>query len=122
MANYKRPIGCDKVGYPDLERMMGELSENSKKQPSIHQVWLYVESKATLQMLLDVMHDCFLFNREKAQDFAISAIDNGRVLCCSLPKDIAETKAEEINILCAEFGDVISCVTQRSCADVVRKA
>lgn len=98
-----------------------ETSSKVAPQPIMYRVWLHTGSSATLRDLVDIIQDGFSYDTNKSHDIAIELIDNGKVLCCVLPRDVAETKVEEINTIGSAHGDAVTCVLQKGCAYVVRK-
>ena len=90
-------------------------------QPAMYRVWLYTSQSARLGVLVDIIRTVFYYDSRKAHELAIESIDNGKALCCVLPRDVAETKAEEIHELSAVHSNEVSCMLQKGCVYVVKK-
>lgn len=121
MVSDRRQRNCDKdkFGQADWDSLV--LQIEGKKKPSIYQLWIYAGPNASLDKLIYVFRDQFMCKPGKAQDMALKAINEGKVMCCTLPKDVAQTKEEEVNSLCSTWEDTVICVAQKGHAEIIRK-
>jgi ATP-dependent Clp protease adapter protein ClpS len=125
------------MAVPEKRERVTELSESiyaqidsvldarsTAVQPAMCQLWVHASPEATLESLLDILCAGFNYDNSRALEISIDALDKGKALCCVLPRDIAETKVEEVVNMLHKLPakSSITCFLQKCRTYAARKA
>ncbi|MDC0213356.1 ATP-dependent Clp protease adapter ClpS [Gammaproteobacteria bacterium] len=85
---------------PDLGDEGGMLSELSKpelKRPPMYKVILMNDDYTPMEFVIHILENFFSLEREKATQIMLKVHTEGSAVVGIFPKDIAETKSEQVN-------------------------
>jgi len=74
-----------------LER---ELSKS--KPPMLYKVVMFNDDYTTMEFVIEVLQSFFAMNRERATQTMLQVHKQGSAVCGIYPRDIAETKVEQV--------------------------
>lgn len=94
-------IDWDKIlGQPDAEFEHDVLlADPELKKPSLYRVIMYNDDYTPMDFVVDILQDYFNHSLEKATNIMLDIHYNGKGIAGIYPKDIAETKAQQVNTL-----------------------
>lgn len=94
-------IDWDKIlGQPDAEFEQDVLlADPELKKPSLYRVIMYNDDYTPMDFVVDILQDYFNHSLEKATNIMLDIHYNGKGIAGIYPKDIAETKAQQVNTL-----------------------
>lgn len=94
-------IDWDKIlGQPDVEFEHDVLlADPELKKPSLYRVIMYNDDYTPMDFVVDILQDYFNHSLEKATNIMLDIHYNGKGIAGIYPKDIAETKAQQVNTL-----------------------
>ena len=78
----------------------GLAVENAKpklKQPPMYKVIVLNDDYTPMEFVVHVLEQIFAMNREKATQVMLTIHTMGSAVCGIYPRDIAETKSEQVN-------------------------
>lgn len=67
------------------------------KQPQMYQVVMMNDDYTPMEFVVEVLETFFHMNREKATQIMLTVHTEGRAVCGVFSRDIAETKASQVN-------------------------
>ena len=67
------------------------------KQPQMYQVVMFDDDYTPMEFVVEVLEMFFYMNREKATQIMLTVHTEGRAVCGVFSRDIAETKASQVN-------------------------
>lgn len=67
------------------------------KQPPLYQVLLLNDDYTPMEFVVEVLEMFFYMNREKATQIMLTVHTEGKAVCGTYPRDIAETKMIQVN-------------------------
>jgi ATP-dependent Clp protease adaptor protein ClpS len=67
------------------------------KQPQLYQVVMFDDDYTPMEFVVEVLEMFFYMNREKATQIMLTVHTEGRAVCGVFSRDIAETKASQVN-------------------------
>lgn len=111
MANFPtRPRNADNGhdGEPDI----GTVSTTEKpklKQPPLYKVVLINDDYTPMDFVVDVLRSFFSMNVEKATQIMLKVHTEGKGVCGVYSKDVAETKAAQVNDYSRECEQPLLC-------------
>jgi ATP-dependent Clp protease adaptor protein ClpS len=82
----------DGVGAALVERVKPRL-----RKPRLYRVVMLNDDYTPMEFVVHVLEDFFYMNRESATRIMLKVHTEGRAICGVFARDIAETKAEQIN-------------------------
>lgn len=74
-----------------------ETAEPELKAPSLYRVVLLNDDYTPMEFVVEVLEVFFNLDREMATQVMLAVHKRGKGVCGVFPKDIAETKAEQVN-------------------------
>ena len=88
------------ANLPDLGDEGGMLTELSKpelKRPPMYKVILMNDDYTPMEFVIHILENFFSLEREKATQIMLKVHTEGSAVVGIFPKDIAETKSEQVN-------------------------
>lgn len=74
-----------------------ETAKPDLKPPPLYKVLLLNDDYTPMEFVIHVLEQIFGMNREKATQVMLAVHTRGSAVCGIYPRDIAETKAEQVN-------------------------
>ena len=74
-----------------------EEAKPELKQPSMYQVVLLNDDYTPMEFVVEVLESFFYMNREQATQVMLTVHTQGKGVCGLFTRDIAETKATQVN-------------------------
>ena len=90
----------DGDAVPDRDTGDGLAVEESKpelKRPPMYKVLLMNDDYTPMEFVVHVLETFFGMNREKATQVMLAVHTTGSAVCGIFPRDVAETKSEQVN-------------------------
>ena len=87
----ERIDSSDNFGSAVLEK------EPEVKEPSLYQVVLINDDYTPMEFVIHILENFFSLEREKATQIMLKVHTEGSAVVGIFPKDIAETKSEQVN-------------------------
>ena len=84
-------------------------SKPALKQPSMFQVIMLNDDYTPMDFVVEVLLTFFGMNEEKATQIMLAVHTQGHAVCGVFTRDIAETKAAQVNQYSAESGHPLLC-------------
>ena len=84
----------------DTERDVGTTTATAKpetKHPPLYKVILLNDDYTPMEFVVHVLEVFFAMNREKATQIMLTVHTQGSAVVGTFPRDIAETKSEQVN-------------------------
>lgn len=102
-----RASGADDEGPegPNPDRDEGLVTEEAKpklKRPPMYKVILMNDDYTPMEFVVHVLESFFGMNREKATQVMLTVHTMGSAVCGIFPRDVAETKSEQVNLYAQE--------------------
>ena len=85
---------------PDMDQDGGLLTETSKpelKRPPMYKVILMNDDYTPMEFVIHILENFFSMEREKATQIMLKVHTEGSAVVGIFPRDIAETKSEQVN-------------------------
>ena len=93
-----KPCNSQEEGEPGDETGFATVTEKPKlKQPPLYKVILINDDYTPMDFVVDVLRAFFSMNVEKATQIMLKVHTEGKGVCGVYSKDIAETKAAQVN-------------------------
>ena len=86
----------DRDGYGESGTAVAE-SKPKLKQPPLYKVVLLNDDYTPMEFVVEVLETFFYMNREKATQVMLTVHTQGKGVCGIFTRDIAETKAAQVN-------------------------
>ena len=83
------------------------------KPPSKYQVFLLNDDFTTMDFVVDVLAKFFSMTEEQAIQVMLVVHKQGKAACGVYCRDVAETKAEQVNEYAREHGHPLLCKTEK---------
>jgi ATP-dependent Clp protease adaptor protein ClpS len=77
--------------------MLTELSKPELKRPPMYKVILMNDDYTPMEFVIHILENFFSLEREKATQIMLKVHTEGSAVVGIFPKDIAETKSEQVN-------------------------
>jgi ATP-dependent Clp protease adaptor protein ClpS len=90
-----------------LEKQTAKL-----KMPSLYQVVLLNDDYTPMDFVVMLLTSYFHLNEESATQVMLQVHTEGSGVCGVYPKDIAETKADEVNECAVEYDHPLKCIVR----------
>ena len=87
-------------GDDEPDRDLGVVTETAKpqlKRPPLYKVILLNDDYTPMEFVVHVLETFFAMNREKATQIMLTVHTQGSAVVGIFPRDIAETKSEQVN-------------------------
>lgn len=100
--NYQANAGDDE---PDGDHDLGtiaEIAEPELKRPPMYKVILLNDDYTPMEFVVHILESFFSMNREKATQIMLVVHSEGSAVVGIFPRDIAETKSEQVNTYAQE--------------------
>ena len=100
--NYQANAGDDE---PDSDHDLGtiaEIAEPELKRPPMYKVILLNDDYTPMEFVVHILESFFSMNREKATQIMLAVHSEGSAVVGIFPRDIAETKSEQVNTYAQE--------------------
>jgi ATP-dependent Clp protease adaptor protein ClpS len=94
------PVGYRIRGQDEPERDAGTATEVAKpqlKRPPLYKVILLNDDYTPMEFVVHVLEVFFSMGREKATQIMLTVHTQGSAVVGTFPRDIAETKSEQVN-------------------------
>jgi len=95
-----RCSGADDDASGDREEGGGLATQTAKpelKRPPLYKVILLNDDYTPMEFVVHVLERFFGMNREKATQVMLAVHTTGSAVCGIFPRDVAETKSEQVN-------------------------
>ena len=87
-----------------------QLLERSKtKPPSLYKVILLNDDFTTMEFVIEVLQRFFAMGMEQATQVMLKVHNEGAAVCGIYPKDIAETKVQQVVSYAVQHGHPLKC-------------
>jgi ATP-dependent Clp protease adaptor protein ClpS len=91
------------------------LLERSKtKPPKLYKVILLNDDYTTMEFVIEVLRTFFAMSQERATQVMLQIHNEGSAVCGLYPKDIAETKANQVAAFAKQHGHPLRCHTEEN--------
>jgi ATP-dependent Clp protease adaptor protein ClpS len=91
------------------------LLERSKtKPPKLYKVILLNDDFTTMEFVIEVLKMFFSMNQERATQVMLQIHNEGSAICGLYPKDIAETKVNQVSAFAKQHGHPLRCHTEEN--------
>ncbi len=84
------------------------------KRPPLYKVVLLNDDYTPMEFVVDVLEQFFGLNRERATQIMLAVHTQGKGVCGIYPRDIAETKAAQVNQHARDNGHPLLCEVEPS--------
>ena len=88
---------ADLPNLGDEGGMLTELSKPELKRPPMYKVILMNDDYTPMEFVIHILENFFSLEREKATQIMLKVHTEGSAVVGIFPKDIAETKSEQVN-------------------------
>ncbi len=107
-----------KPGHPGSSEDDGGLAvapaKPALKRPPLYKVVLLNDDYTPMEFVVDVLEQFFGLNRERATQIMLAVHTQGKGVCGIYPRDIAETKAAQVNQHARDNGHPLLCEVEPS--------
>ena len=95
----------------DFERDEDVLTESEQrlKKPPLYKVLLHNDDYTTMDFVVHVLELFFSMGREQATRVMLRIHTEGKAVCGTYSRDVAETKADQVNRYAQENGHPLVC-------------
>ncbi|MBI5007846.1 MAG: ATP-dependent Clp protease adapter ClpS [Nitrosomonadales bacterium] len=91
------------------------LLERSKtKPPKLYKVILINDDFTTMEFVIEVLRSFFSMSQERATQVMLQIHNEGSAVCGLYPKDIAETKVNQVSAFATQHGHPLRCHTEEN--------
>lgn len=91
------------------------LLERSKtKPPKLYKVILINDDFTTMEFVIEVLKTFFSMGQERATQVMLQIHNEGSAVCGLYPKDIAETKVNQVSAFAKQHGHPLRCHTEEN--------
>jgi ATP-dependent Clp protease adaptor protein ClpS len=107
--------GGDRDGQSDKEGSTALLAARpALKRPSLFKVVMMNDDYTPMDFVVEVLMSFFAMNEEKAMQVMLAVHTQGRAVCGVYTRDIAETKAAQVNQYSIECEHPLLCEIERA--------
>ena len=93
----RKIYNADLPDLGDEGGMLTELSKPELKRPPMYKVILMNDDYTPMEFVIHILENFFSLEREKATQIMLKVHTEGSAVVGIFPKDIAETKSEQVN-------------------------
>lgn len=95
---------------PDADTVLAtEQAKPALKPPSLYKVVMFNDDYTPMDFVVQVLQQIFFMDREKAVRIMLTVHTEGRAVCGVYTKDVAETKAAQVNEYARESHHPLLC-------------
>jgi ATP-dependent Clp protease adaptor protein ClpS len=91
-----------------------EAERSKTKPPRLYKVVLLNDDYTTMEFVVEVLQTIFSMSRERATQVMLKVHQEGSAVCGVYPKDIAETKVEQVLAFAKQHGHPLRCVLEEN--------
>lgn len=91
-----------------------EVEKNKTKPPRLYKVVLLNDDYTTMEFVVMVLQTFFSMDRERATQVMLKVHQEGSAVCGIYPKDIAETKVEQVLEFAKQHGHPLRCMLEEN--------
>jgi len=103
------------IQMPDQEEIIQEMEQRSDiKPPSMYEVILLNDDFTPMDFVEDVLMQFFAKNEAQSQNITMQVHVQGRGICGTYPKDIAESKALQVESYSRQYNHPLQCIAEKS--------
>lgn len=115
MTNFQLTLnqGPDDPEHEDDSGLAVETSKPELKPPSRYKVVMMNDDYTPMDFVVEVLETFFSLNREAATQIMLRVHTEGKAVCGVFTRDIAETKAEQVNEYARECQHPLICQIER---------
>ncbi len=110
-------IRCSGDDQDDHDHGTGVVEEVSKpelKRPSMYQVLLMNDDYTPMDFVVEILMVFFSMNQEKATQVMLTVHTKGKAVCGVYTRDVAETKATQVNQYAKESKHPLLCEVEQA--------
>ncbi|NBT33931.1 MAG: ATP-dependent Clp protease adapter ClpS [Betaproteobacteria bacterium] len=107
LSSPQNPLGPSDSDTPVIERTAERLAP-----PPRFTVWLLNDDFTPMEFVVIVLQKFFSMSREQATQVMLKVHREGRGICGVYPKELAETKVEQVNGFSREHQHPLQCVME----------
>jgi ATP-dependent Clp protease adaptor protein ClpS len=86
-----------------------EAERSKSKPPKLYKVILFNDDYTTMDFVVEVLQLFFAMSRERATQVMLKVHQEGSAVCGIYPKDIAETKVEQVSAFAKQREHPLRC-------------
>lgn len=103
------------IKTPDQEKIIQELNTRQDiKPPAMYEVALLNDDFTPMDFVEDILMRFFLKNAEQSQKITMQVHHQGRGICGVYPKDIAESKALQVESFSRQHNHPLQCIAEKT--------
>ena len=91
-----------------------EVERSKTKPPRLYRVILLNDDYTTMEFVVEVLETIFSMSRERATQVMLKVHQEGSAVCGVYPKDIAETKVEQVLAIARQHEHPLRCVLEEN--------
>ena len=91
-----------------------EAERQKSKPPSLYKVLLLNDDYTTMEFVIEVLQTFFAMDRERATQVMLKVHKEGLAVCGVYPKDIAESKVEQVTAFAKQHEHPLRCELERT--------
>ncbi len=120
MSNFEKSLLVlnqegDQDGVPDYEDGVAVAQQKPQvKKPSLYRVIMMNDDFTPMDFVVEVLMKFFNMHEEKATQVMLAVHTQGRAVCGLYTRDIAETKAAQVNQYSSECEHPLLCDIERA--------
>ena len=112
--NSVRMVASDSDRQGDEGSLAVAPAKPKLKRPPLYRVVLLNDDYTPMEFVVEVLEHFFSMTREKATQVMLAVHTQGKGVCGIYPRDIAETKAEQVNQAARDNGHPLLCEVEPS--------
>jgi ATP-dependent Clp protease adaptor protein ClpS len=97
LRNHQLRLSKEDQGYDHGDHLLVEETRPAIKKPPLYRVIMLNDDYTPMEFVVHVLEHFFSMNREKATQVMLQVHTEGTAVCGIYTKDIAETKAAQVN-------------------------
>ena len=102
------------IDVPELTRSRAtDTSEPQHKRPPLYRVVMLNDDFTPMDFVVMLLMRFFHKSEEQAQALMLQVHQQGRAVCGVFPKDIAETKVQQVAMVSRSDGHPLRCMIER---------
>ncbi len=110
--NHRLRLSIEEPGRHSDGGLILEEARPKLKKPSMYQVLMMNDDYTPMEFVVHVLESFFGMNREKATRVMLQVHTEGKAVCGTYTRDIAETKASQVISYAQENEHPLLCETQ----------
>lgn len=97
LINHQLRLSKDEHDYDHGDDLLVQESKPIMKKPPMYKVVMLNDDYTPMEFVVHVLESFFNMNREQATKIMLQVHTEGKAVCGIFTRDIAETKAEQVN-------------------------